>query len=189
MIPLFLPPPWQVFTLEHMMTDIVRERVYMAGEERSTINFGRVRVRTPAACATGEWFINCSMPLRQVRNSLISVWLFIEIIKWFDQVRVIGSILFLLPQFNFFAVVACNWPVLDGFDHLKFAVYCIFSVLSINIVTLEFFSEIIPVLWLEPGQLGLEASTVLCPPPNTQKKTLCDILNFKTFYRTKIKIA
>ena len=34
MIPLFLPPPSQVFTLEHMTTGIVSERVHMAGYPR-----------------------------------------------------------------------------------------------------------------------------------------------------------
>ena len=55
MIPLFLPSPWQVFMLEHMMTVIERESRGNQ-EDRSTINFGCVWVRTPA-CAAGKYFI------------------------------------------------------------------------------------------------------------------------------------
>ena len=45
-IPLFLPPPSQVFTLERMTTGIVRESAHGGGtrEDRSTINFGHVQV-------------------------------------------------------------------------------------------------------------------------------------------------
>ena len=34
-------------------------------EDRSTVNFGCVRVQTLATCAAGECFIHCAMPLGQ----------------------------------------------------------------------------------------------------------------------------
>ena len=34
--------------------------------DRSTINFGHVQVRTPAACMPGKCFIHCAMTLKQV---------------------------------------------------------------------------------------------------------------------------
>ena len=70
-----IPPPRQVFTLEHMATGIVRERVYTA-EVPKRIGaliiflelkkiFEIIRVHTLAACVTGGCFIYCAMPLMQ----------------------------------------------------------------------------------------------------------------------------
>ena len=77
MIPLFLPPLWQAFTLELVMTGIVRERESTEGGgaqlDRSTLNLGQVQVQNPAACKAGKCFIHCAMPLgqgeRQMRTS------------------------------------------------------------------------------------------------------------------------
>ena len=39
-------------------------------DDRSTITFGHVRVRTPAPCMAGECFIHCAMPLGLVTGTL-----------------------------------------------------------------------------------------------------------------------
>ena len=63
MIPFFLPPLRQVFMLEHVITGIVRERVYIAMVPERIGALKSLLVSRFELHMAGEYFIHGAMPL------------------------------------------------------------------------------------------------------------------------------